>query len=213
MSTSYKSLFPSSPSPVESFSYPDTHGISAPIAPAAQKDSNDELGELLLKAHAEGVREGEEKERARLKELVEKEQARITETVLCFQTSVAEYFSRTELEVVQLALAIAAKILRREAQTDPALVAKLAESILSELHQNTSVKIRVSPGQAEAWREEFAAHQDGKTTLEVVADSSVQENSCILETDLGSTDIGIDAQLSELEGGMHDLLAESPEPR
>jgi flagellar assembly protein FliH len=36
-----------------------------------------------------------------------------------------QYFVRAEAEIVQLALAIAAKILHREAQVDPMLVATL----------------------------------------------------------------------------------------
>jgi flagellar biosynthesis/type III secretory pathway protein FliH len=195
MSTSYKSLFPSSSNPVETFPYPDAQGNAGIAHPAPQAvEGRDEVGELLLRAHAEGVREGEEKERARITKLVEQERAKITETILKFQTSVSEYFSRTELEVVQFALAIAAKILHHEAQADPQLLAKLAKSVVESLHQNTTVKIRVAPEQAEAWRNGLAAHQDGKTKL-------------------GTTNLGIDAQLRELESGLFDLMAETPEPQ
>jgi flagellar assembly protein FliH len=213
MSTSYKSLFPSAPSAVESFPYPDAAGAGgAANIPAEAPNDNDQMGDLLLRAHAEGVREGEQKERVRIKELIDEERAKITETILHFQTSVSEYFSRTELEVVQLALAIAGKILHREAQADPALLAKLAKAVLSDLHQSSKVKIRVVPDEAEAWRTELAAHEDGKTTIEVIGDGSLKPQSCLLETELGTTDIGIEAQLRELENGLFDLLAETPDP-
>jgi flagellar assembly protein FliH len=213
MSTSYKSLFPSAAAPVESFPYPDAGGAgSAANISTGAPDTNDQMGDLLLRAHAEGVREGEQKERVRIKELIDQERAKITETILHFQTSVSDYFSRTELEVVQLALAIAAKILHREARADPALLGKLAKAVLDDLHQNTKVKIRVASCEAEAWRTELVAHQDGKTAIEVIGDSSLKPQSCLLETELGTTDIGIEAQLHELENGLFDLLAETPQP-
>jgi flagellar assembly protein FliH len=212
MSTSYKSLFPAAPPPVESFPYPEAQ-TGLPISQPQPRDANDEIGELLLRAHAEGVREGETKERARVQELVEGERAKITETILQFQTSVSEYFSRTEAEVVQLSLAIAAKILQREAQADPMLIGKLAKSVLDGLHHNTKVKVRVAPDEKKEWREALAAHHDAETALEVVADTSVQPQGCVLETELGSTEIGIDAQLRELESGLFDLMAESPRKR
>jgi len=216
MSTSYKSLFPASaPAPVESFRYPESHGVegAAESGSAQITGDDDELPQLLLRAHAEGVREGEELERARAKQQLEQERAKITETILRFQTGVAEYFSRIELEVVQLSLAIAAKILRREAHADPSLLAKLTKGVLESLHQQTKVNVRVSPAQVESWRGELRAHEDGKVAIEVIADDSVPADHCVLQTELGMTEIGIDVQLHEIENGMLDLLAQAPDQR
>jgi flagellar biosynthesis/type III secretory pathway protein FliH len=221
MSTSYKSLFPSTPpSPIEVFSYPEAAGQGqGPVAPAdsaADKVVNgdsDEMAQLLLRAHAEGVREGEEREQARCRLQLEQMRATITEAILRFQTEVAEYFSRTEGEVVQLVLGIARKIMRRESQADPMLLARVARSVLDQLHQNTNVRVRVHPHLVENWRGELAPHHDGKIAIEVLGDESVDPENCVLETLLGTTEIGLEAQLNELNTGLFDLLAQAPEPQ
>ncbi len=87
-----------------------------------------------------------------------------------FQAERKEYFSRVESDVVQLALAIAAKILHREAQVDPMLVAALVRVAIDKLHDGSSVSVRVSPAEAGKWRA-FLAHPLNGSTVEIVEDA------------------------------------------
>ena len=214
MSTSYKSLFPfSAPAPIEDYRYPEVHnGEGGDAAAPLDIGNTDPTAELLLRAHAEGVREGEERARKQYQEQLQQQHARVSETILHFQTELSEYYSQTESEVVRLALAIAAKILKREAQEDPALLTKIAAAVLKKLHHNTKVKLRVAPEATANWRDEMEKYVDGKIRMEVIGDESVLAGDCVLETELGSTDIGLDRQLAEIENGLFDLLAEKPRP-
>ena len=51
----------------------------------------------------------------------------------------------------------------------------------------------------------------GRSGVEVKADPSVEAHNCILETELGTTQLGLDAQLKEIEQGFFDLLAQRPD--
>jgi len=213
MSSSYKSFFPpSTPVPVEDFRYPEMDGL-AQSHPSGNDGSgdDDEITQLLMRAHAEGVREGADRERENSAVQLAQERARITGAVLRFQTDIADYYLRTEGEVVQLALAIASKILQREAEADLVLTQKLARGVLEKLHQSTQVRLRVQPGEIGLWRSELAPHSDGKVAVEVFADETVAPGHCILETELGKTDIGLAEQFKEIENGLLDLLALKPE--
>lgn len=210
MSTSYKSLFPSAaPAPVEVFQYPESNYASTAergsTPPAG--GAGDEVAEMLLRAHSSGVREGEERERARGQEQLHQERERISQALRDFENSVTEYFSRTEVEVVELALQIASKILQREAQADPKLMAKLVHALLEKLHQNTRVKVRVRPEHLARWRSDLAALNDGQTMIDILEDESVAPGGCVLETELGTTEISLDAQFAEVANGLFDLLA------
>ena len=44
-----------------------------------------------------------------------------------------------------------------------------------------------------------------------MADPSIEVHNCILETELGTTELGLDAQLKEIEQGFFDLLAQRPD--
>jgi flagellar assembly protein FliH len=135
--------------------------------------------------------------------------AKVRHALEQFQAERKNYFSRVESDVVHLALAIAAKILHREAQVDPLLVATLVRVAVEKLHDGSSVSVRVSPAKAEKWRDYLAAPLHG-STIQLVEDPHLGVEDCILETDLGSSDFSIEAQLKEVEQGFFDLLAQRP---
>ena len=117
-----------------------------------------------------------------------------------------------EAEVVQLALAIAAKILHREAQVDPMLVAALVRMAMEKMREGSSVTVRVGAGRSKRWKEFFAG-QPTRPHVEVAEDAELSDQDCVLETELGSANFGLDTQLKEVEQGFFDLLALRPENR
>jgi len=129
-----------------------------------------------------------------------------------FEAQRTEYFARAEAEVVQLALAIAAKILHREAQVDPMLVAALVRMTIEKMSEGTSVTVSVGIGRSKRWKEYFAGQP---TAAHVVVNENAElgDYDCILETELGSTNFGLNTQLKEVEQGFFDLLALRPNSR
>ncbi len=117
------------------------------------------------------------------------------------------YFARVEREVVELALAIAARILQREAQMDPLLLAGAVRVALGQLSESTSVELRV-PAQAHAlWSETLRLMPNLPVAPAVVADSEMKDGECVLTTELGRVDLSMRAQLKEIERGFFDLLS------
>ncbi len=163
-----------------------------------------------MQARAEAVAETERRLRAEYEARFAAEAAKIKEALELFQTERKNYFSRVEADVVQLALAIAAKILHREAQVDPLLVAALVRVAVDKLHDGSSVSVRISPANAAKWRIYLASPLNG-STIAIVEDAHLGPDDCILETDLGSANFSIDAQLKEVEQGFFDLLAQRPQ--
>lgn len=201
---------------VEAFHYPQAsvsaNGESRTAVGQAGLGA-DRTGELALRlkqAHEEGVREGEQREKNRAQQEVAQQRAKITEAIAAFERERNDYYSKIEAEVVHLAVAVAAKILHREAQLDRMLLAALVKVALEKLQQNTRVLVRVPRHQAAAWREYFAQSAPLAVSPEVVEDDSVGSSNCILETELGSTELGLEAQLKEVETGLFDLLAQRP---
>jgi len=138
------------------------------------------------------------------------ETVRISEALAAFELSRKDYFSRVEIEVVQLALAIAGKILHREAQVDPLLVGALVQIALGQLKEGAAAVIRVIPADAQRWRKHFDS-LGLKVAVNVVEDSELQPGDCILETEIGTVNFGLDVQLKEVERGFFDVLAHRPQ--
>lgn len=171
------------------------------------------LAASLQRALEEGVRQGRQQAQEEYAQSLAVERERIAEAVKKFNTEVAEYYSRIEVEVVKLSLAIAGKILHREAQVDSLLIAALARVALDKFYRNTKAVIRVRPEETSGWRQYFAQHMEQSSMPEIVEDAALQPHNCVLETDMGSTELGIATQLKEIESGLFDLLAQRPQPQ
>jgi len=206
---------------VEAFEYqdPGAPGTAATGSPAENRitahngsggrGAAEELELKLAAARAEGIREGLQQ----AQQSVENERAKVAEAVRLFSQKTTDYYSRVEIELVHLSLAIAAKILHREAQVDRLVVAALVKVALEKLQQGTTATVRVRPEEVAEWNRYFEGNGGGEIRVEVKPDPLVEAHNCILETDLGTTQLGLDAQLKEIEQGFFDLLAQRPDSK
>ena len=115
-----------------------------------------------------------------------------------------QYLQKVEHEVVKLALAVAARILRREAQMDPLLLTGAVRVALGQLSQSTQVRLRVPPAELALWTEAIALVPNLTVKPAVIAGEEMRLGDCVMETELGSVDLGIRAQLGEIERGFFD---------
>ncbi|HVU47678.1 MAG TPA: FliH/SctL family protein [Terracidiphilus sp.] len=174
--------------------------------------SADEFAARIRQERADAVAQVEQKLRQELEQKLLAARAPIASAVKDFAEQRDEYFARVEAEVVQLSLAIAAKILHREAQVDPMLVATLVRIATEKMREGSSVTVRVSTGRGASWKQYFAGFPSA-VRIEVAEDPALSSQDCILETNLGSANFGLDTQLKEVEQGFFDLLALRPAAR
>jgi flagellar assembly protein FliH len=178
-------------------------------APVRIGPSDEEIAERVRLAREETSRNAEQRLRQEYEAKLQVARSSVSSAVADFQAEQAQYFAHVESEVVQLALSIAAKILHREAQVDPLLVAALVRIAIDKMSHASSVIIRVGEGLAASWKDAFPANPDG-VTVDIVEDQSLSSNDVIVETELGTANFGLDAQLKEVERGFCDLLALRP---
>lgn len=203
--------------PMASFQYRQTNSGAREDAAAEGPSKEAEIRlaekaqkERLAAERAAGFAEAEAKLRQEFEQKAERQAARITQTIADFGQAQKDYFARVESEVVQLALAIAGKILHREAQVDPMLVAAIVHLALGQLKDGSCATIRVRPEQAQRWRDHMAA-QTLNLTVNVVEEADLEPGDCVLDTELGTVNFSLDAQLKEVERGFFDVLAQKPQ--
>jgi flagellar assembly protein FliH len=114
------------------------------------------------------------------------------------------YLHQVEGEVVKLALAVAARILRREAQMDPLLLTGAVRVALGQLSGSTQVRLRVPAADLDLWSEAIRLLPNLAVKPTVVAGAEMLLGDCVVETEMGSVDLGIRAQLGEIERGFFD---------
>jgi flagellar assembly protein FliH len=181
-----------------------------PKLAASQPGSEDQMRAREARARKEGRDEGVALSRAELEKKLAAEQQTLIQAVRDFAHERATYFHRVEAEVVTLALAIARKILHREAQVDPLLLAGVVRVGLDKVSAGTRVRLRVHPDQIPAWRALLSQQPDLQSLPELMGDATLGPGHCMLETDMGSTDLTLETQLKEIEQGFFDLLAQRP---
>jgi len=180
-------------------------GLSSPH-PAEQAHAAARQAQALSEARQQGQSEA----RQSFEEQLAKERSQVAALLARFVRDRGSYFEEVEAEVVQLALSIARKILHREAQVDPLLLAGMVRVALEKIDGATHVLLRVHPQNAADWRRYLATQMDPAELPEIVEDPSQPEDCCRLETSMGSALIGVEVQLKEIEQGLMDLLAARP---
>jgi len=123
------------------------------------------------------------------------------------------YLHAVEHEVVKLALAVAARILRREAQMDPLLLTGAVRVALGQLAASTEVELRVPAGELELWKEAIAHVPNLALKPKVVAGEGMRLGDCAIASKVGSVDLGIRSQLGEIERGFFDRAGGHAEAR
>jgi flagellar assembly protein FliH len=173
-------------------------GLAAPTPPAAppSAESLDAIErEAFTKGYAQGERAGNEAAVARADAMLR----RLAQTIEELQALRGEVIHRTERQVVELALAIARKIIQRETAIDPDLLMAMARVALDRLADTATASIRLHPDDhaAVVGRSQGAVAAAGHA-VQIVADPAVRRGSCVVRSDLGSIDVGVNAQLDEL---------------
>ena len=175
------------------------------------------LGEETRKAfeagREKGKPEGAQAERTAqvgaLAASVELRKRQAAELVQNFAQTRDRFLSAVEREVVELALAVATRILRREAQMDPLLLTGAVRVALGQLSASTAVNLHVPQGDLDLWTEAIALIPNLGIRPVVVAGEGMRLGDCRIETSLGSVDLGIRSQLGEIERGFFDRLGGS----
>lgn len=181
-----------------------------PVALGTMLDSGADPAAREVEIRAQGQREGQVEAGKIFAEQLSRERASLAAALAQFTRDRAAYFQKVEGEVVQLALAIARKILHRESQLDPLLLAGIVRVALDKIDGATGVLLRIHPRDSADWRRYLSTHLEPSDIPQIVEDPAQPPDSCLLETAMGIAMIGLEVQLKEIEQGFMDLLAARP---
>jgi flagellar assembly protein FliH len=109
-----------------------------------------------------------------------------------------------EADLVKLALAVAKRILRRELSVDSEALQGVISAALEKLNVRELSQVRIHPSHEDAVRRHLSNTHG--TSIQLVADNSLQPGDVLFETTRGTVDASIDSQLREIENGFADVL-------
>jgi len=209
-SLSYRDVSDPPPTPAEPAAKKRAAAAGPPPAPVVAGPTPEDIQAMVEAARREAVAQTEARLQAQHQRDLDAERRRIAEVIANFEGERHDYFDKAERDVVELAISIAAKILHRESQIDPMLLAALTRVAIERMNSGSGVTVRVPVNDVAAWRDRFNTPING-TTVEVLGDELLNPGDCVLETTLGSANLNIDNQLKEVEQGFFDLLSRRPD--
>jgi flagellar assembly protein FliH len=200
---------------------PETEGAAAaqssarPSPPggvaAIDFQKNEETRRPFEAGRERGREEGREVEReaqrAARKSDGERYQRQIAKLIADFAGERDRFLQGLEHEVVKLALAVAARILRREAQMDPLLLMGAVRVALGQVAGTSEVTLHVPAEQLELWAEAVALVPNLTLKPKVSPEEGMRLGDCVLESKVGTVDLGVRSQLGEIERGFFDRAA------
>ena len=123
-----------------------------------------------------------------------------------------EIYHTLEKEVVELALAIARKVVCREVKTNQDVVVCVAKEALSRVEAPGEIIIRLNPSDLQFIKQTkyqistLLEHVD-KVTFE--SEDSISSGGCVIETNMGEIDARIEKQLHVVEEMFHSEISKS----
>ncbi|WP_238392633.1 FliH/SctL family protein [Paenibacillus antri] len=122
--------------------------------------------------------------------------------------------SEAEPFLVELATAVAKKIIGEHLAVDPDWTKSQVKRTLERRREKGLITLCVAPSQfakMQDARAELLLAVDSEADLTIVPDATVDEGGCVVRTSFGSIDARIDTQLSELKAALMEVASESDE--
>jgi flagellar assembly protein FliH len=170
-----------------------------------------EAEDVMREAYAKGYREGVEKGHAEGKQAFEDSvngaAHMLKAAAQAMQSARQQFLEELEPQLVELAHAMACRILQRETQIDRGIVVDTVRQALMQLADAGAVSVRVNPVDLRALRdhqvtllEEFS----GIDRMDIVDDETVSPGGCVVDTPAAHLDARIEAQLDKMLEALKD---------
>lgn len=181
-------------------STPATAQVCDFVLPAAANIGSANIErEAYDRGFADGHRTGSEKTAASVAARV----ARLSAAINEISNLRAGLLKSSEQDIVRLSLAIARRILGREATSDPALLLRLARAAATKLAGTGVVSIEIHPAEFAA----ISAGLDQNGPIRVTENPDLPDGGCMVCSPSGSIDVSIEAQVQEIADA---LLTDEP---
>jgi flagellar assembly protein FliH len=125
---------------------------------------------------------------------------------------VDQFIAGLERQLLDLALAVAGRVVEREVRTDPELVLGVLRAALAEVADATSICVRVNPADFELVEQQLEGmlRRVVARNSQVTADAQVGQGGCLIETQLGLVDATLPTKLAQIERTLEGIQEGEP---
>lgn len=163
--------------------------------------AQEEADQIKESAAKEGYKAGLEEARNDILDL--------RDSIEDFVSAKKEVFEYIAPDILEIAVDIARKIIKKEIEQDPEAIISMILEVMENLSkEETKITIKVNPMEADLVREELPKALSAKGTearITVVSDDSVSSGGCIFVTNNGIIDAGLETQIEILKEALKGM--------
>ncbi|MEK6583592.1 MAG: FliH/SctL family protein [Nitrospirota bacterium] len=173
-------------------------------APSARMSDNDsEIKNVKRDAYNKGIEDGLNKGRMLTLKELGAELKILKGLIEGVERLKDELYRKIEVDVIEMSLIIARKIIGDSAEENRNIVVNTAKEAIKRASDREVMRIRIAPVDYDVLnkkRSELIQCFDGIKSLIFEADESVQPGGCLIETNHGEIDARIDSQIRVMRG-------------
>lgn len=150
----------------------------------------------IAEAREEGMREGKRQAEMELSSVAEA----LAQSLLQTQALRERVLCESEEDLLLLAVAIARKVVLAEISLHPEILARVVRGAVEALSEGDQVVVRLSRDDYRQAADcpEFAQLLQEKRRISLKADPALPPGGCLVETERGNIDAGLESQLDEI---------------
>lgn len=172
----------------------------------------EQLSEIQSQSHEHGRCEGRDKALESEKQRLEPLSGLLKQASETLHAHHAQLYKQTPQRAVQLALALADKIIHSQLDRQPELINHIVSTALQACSGMDGLKLKVNPEDSEQIHRYLTDHchavVDEKQRT-ISSDPAIRKGGCMIETDFGVVDARIDQQIATFAGALETALEES----
>jgi flagellar biosynthesis/type III secretory pathway protein FliH len=161
------------------------------------REKNCEIEQAYLKGLEEGKKEGHKSE----KKVFESALNHFHQAISKFDTLKKQVYQTAERETVELALAIARKIILYEVSIQKELILRVVKEAIKKVADHDKIEIRINPTDSPIIKNADLQllNCDAIENITFIEDETISPGGCIIETNCGNIDARIEKQLQAIE--------------
>jgi len=187
----------------------DIPGNGNRSAQGTDKDSGPQIGE---NAYQKGLTDGIHTGRLQILGDIQTELKILRSVIEGIEKARAEIYEKIETDVVEMALAIAKKIIYEAAERERGIVVAAAQESIRKASDREMIKIKINPvdhGILNQKKSELLHCFDGIRSILFEEDDSIQPGGCLIETNQGDIDARLESQVRVIEGDIRKVTDSS----
>ena len=166
-----------------------------------EKEPPHDCSQLQQEAYESGVASGKQQGRAEVQGPAEVELARALNMVAQVEQVRLASAKQAESDILELALAMARKVIHREVSLDPDIVVMQVRQIIATIIETGVIRVLVHPSEVahlQTFRPSFAGADGNPVQLSIDGDETIQPGGCIIESSQYFINATIEKQLEAI---------------